>query len=119
MRWNPFTWTNTSSRQFPNPGSTHQTGRRNNYPPRDRDDRSDRDRGDRGGRGFSRDGDRDRQGSGSGGGRPKRDNRLIAERIELERQCRTLFVRNISVSPAPPGQADRPLRGLACVRRQA
>jgi len=33
-----------------------------------------------------------------GGQRPRRDNRAIAERIELERQCRTLFVRNISVS---------------------
>jgi len=96
-----------STTSIPRPWLNSSSGRRNNYPPRDdRPDRRDADR-DRGGRGFSR--DRDRQGSGApsgsgyggagaGGQRPRRDNRAIAERIELERQCRTLFVRNISVS---------------------
>lgn len=91
------------------PSTNSFPGRRNQYPqpqgPGFQEDR--RDRGPGPGprdRGFSRDTDRDRDRNRDrdrGGGPSKgsrKDPRSVAERIELERPNRILFVRNISVS---------------------
>lgn len=84
---------------MPRSNSNSFPGRRNHYP-QQQDDR--RPPGPPGGgrdRGFSRDGDRDRgNGSGPSRGPPRKDPRSNAERIDMERPNRILFVRNISVS---------------------
>jgi len=90
------------------PRSNSLSGRRNHYPPQQDDRRPPGPPGGGRDRGFSRDGDRDRgNGSGSGPSRgpPRKDPRSNAERIDMERPNRILFVRNISVRffLAPPG----------------